>query len=93
MERGQVAIHFSYLRLIAGTNLFVQRPHALSEGALVKRINRKLARDKRRLFTMRTDNDYLGRHYMVEMANMAIEWTHVDLESAARRFRVNAAKP
>ncbi len=62
----------------------------VSEGALIKRINRRLAPECQRLHKLRGDRweSTLGRYYIIDgIRNQAIA-SHCDLEEVARDLNV-----
>jgi hypothetical protein len=59
-------------------------------GALIKRINRRLKRERRELKISRgqTARSKLGNHYVLDMDQYLVIGTHVDLEKMGRELRV-----
>ena len=64
-----------------------KRPYLVTEGALIRRINRVLRPDYRRLRKCRPhDQPGLGRFYILDTYQNRIVDYHVDLESLAREM-------
>ena len=61
--------------------------HLVSESAVIKRINRRLAKDGEQLRTRRSERYWsdLGTHYIVD-SNNCVTASHVDLEQLGREL-------
>jgi len=67
-------------------------PHTVSEGALLRRINRRLQRTVfQRVLKLREDSRAyfdLGRFYVIDCSSRFLVDSHVDLEELARELGV-----
>lgn len=68
----------------------MSRKVTVTQDAIIKRINRKLAHEGERLVTLRGERGVhdLGRHYIVDTHQNGIVATHVDIVDLAREMKV-----
>ena len=63
---------------------------AVSERALIQRVNRKLRDVNEQLRRSRTEDGELGRYYIVDLSRSVVAHHHVHLDKLAQRLNVLA---